>query len=113
MFNCEFVSTSPDRPYIYYEVLTCTDIGADLQFIVNSFKEQTVEAPHVLVYCHSLDMCASLYAHFHYELGEHSHYPPGSDQICSYRLFGMFHASTPAGNKDIILRSLVQPDGVV
>ena len=58
-------------------------------------------------------MCAKLYAHFHYELGENSYYPPGSDNICTNRLFGMFHASTPANNKDIILKSLIQPNGIV
>ena len=58
-------------------------------------------------------MCANLYAHFNCELGDNSYYPPGSEQICSNRLFGMFHASTPANNKDIILKGLVEHEGVV
>ncbi len=49
-------------------------------------------------YCQSLDTCADLYAHFHYELGEASYYPPGSLHLSDYRLFGMFHANTPQHN---------------
>lgn len=75
MINCEFVCTSPD---IYYEVLPHTNIDAVLKFIVNSLKKQTVKAPRVIAYCHSLDICANLYAHFHHELGENSYYPPES-----------------------------------
>ena len=40
MINCEFVSTSPDRPNIYYEVVPRTDIDADLKVIVNSLKDR-------------------------------------------------------------------------
>lgn len=113
MSNCEFVSASPNRPNIYYEVLQRTDIDADLKSVVDSLREFGIRAPRLIVYCRSLDMCANLYAHFHYELGDNSYYPPGSEQICSNRLFGMFHASTPANNKDIILKSLVEHEGVV
>ena len=65
------------------------------------------------MYCHSLDTCADLYAHFHYVLGEASYYPPGSPHLNDYRLFGMYHANMPQHNKDVILKSLLVPDGVV
>ena len=113
MSNCEFVSASPDRPNIFYEVLPRTDIDVDLQFLLDSLKVNNIKASRVIVYCRSLDMCANLYAHFHYELGDNSYFPPGSEQLCQNRLFGMFHASTPANNKDIILKSLVENEGVV
>jgi len=87
------------------QLLEAEDMDVDdFDELVNSLKEQTVEAPRVIVYCCSLDMCAKLYADFHYRLGE-NYYPPGSDKICSNRLFRMFRASTPANNKDIILKS--------
>ena len=70
-------------------------------------------SPRVIVYCRSLDMCADLYAHFHCELGIDSYYPPGADAISDNHLFGMFHANTPQHNKDVILKSLTKPDGVV
>lgn len=111
--GCEFVSTSPDRPNIFYEVRPRTDVDTDLKFVINSLREQKVNAPRVIVYCRSLDTCANLYAHFHYELGDESYFPPGSDRISTYRLFGMFHANTPEHNKEVILKSLRESNGVV
>lgn len=113
MPGCIQVSTSPDRPNIYYEVKPRTDIESDFLPLVTILREKAACAPRVLVYCKLLDTCADLYAHFHYELGDHSYYPPSSPHISDYRLLGMFHASTPQYNKDIILKSLCVPDGVV
>ena len=113
MFDCALVSTSPDRPNIYYEVHSRTDIESDMVDIVSSLRQHKNTTPRVIVYCRSLDMCANLYAHFHYELGDNSYYPPGSEKLSDHRLFGMFHANTPQHNKDVILRSLAKSDGVV
>ena len=113
MSGCVEVTASPDRPNIYYEVKPRTDIDTDFVSLVTTLREKAVNTPRVLVYCQSLDTCADLYAHFHYELGEASYYPPGSPHLSDYRLFGMFHASTPQHNKDVILKSLLVPDGVV
>ena len=66
-------------------------------------------APCVIVYCHSLDMCVDLYAHFHYELGNNSYYPPGADATSDNHLLGMFHANTHQHK----LKSLTKPDGEV
>ena len=60
-----------------------------------------------------MDICADLYAHFRYELGDDSYYSSGSHKISDNRLFGMFHANTPQYNKEVILKSLTQPDGIV
>ena len=76
-------------------------------------KEQKNLAPHLIVYCRSLDVHADLYAHFHYVLGDQSYHPPGGNKVSDNRLFGMFHANTPQHNREIILSSLSKPDGVV
>ena len=70
VFDCQVVSTSPDRPNIYYEVHARTDIETDMVSIIMSLKVMKDTAPRVIVYCRSFDMCANLYAHFHYELDE-------------------------------------------
>ena len=64
-------------------------------------------------YCQSLDMCSSIYADFHFELGDASYYPVGAAHLSENRLFGMFHSNTPQHNKDIILQSFLKPDGIV
>ena len=113
MTDCVEVAASPDRPNIYYEVKLRSDVDTDFLPLISTLREKSVHTPRVLVYCQSLDMCADLYAHFHYELGEASYYPLGSPHLSDFRLFGMFHASTPQHNKDVILKSLLVPDGVV
>ena len=113
MSGCAEVTTSPDRPNIFYEVKPRTDIDTDFLPLITTLQKEAVRAPRVLVYCQSLDTCADLFAHFLYELGESSYYPPGSPHLSEYRLFGMFHASTPQHNKDVILKSLLVPDGTV
>ena len=113
MVDGEFISTSPDRPNIYYEVRPRTEIDTDMKTIICSLKEHKNKAPRVVVYCPTLDICADLYAHFHYELGNDSYYPPESHKISDNHLFGMFHANTPQYNKEVILESLTHPDGIV
>ena len=95
MTGCDFISTSPDRPNIFYEVIPRTDIDSDMKHLLESLQEHKNLSPRVIVYCRTLDMCANLYAHFHFELGDESYFPPGCDKISDHRLFGMFHSNTP------------------
>lgn len=111
--GCAEVTASPDRPNIFYSVKLRTDIEVDMLPLVTTLRERAVHTPRVLVYCQSLDMCADLYAHFQFELGEDAYFPPGSPHKSDFRLFGMFHAYTPIYNRNVILRSLAVPDGVV
>ena len=90
-----------------------TTFEEDLDEVLSSLKAKSVHAPRVIVYCRSLDMCADLYAHFNFELGDDSYYPEGSPHLSENRLFGIFHASIPQHNKDVILQSLLHSDGVV
>lgn len=113
MVDCAFISTSPDRPNIFYEVRQRTDIDTDMKELLESLQEHKSLAPRVIVYCRTLDMCANLYAHFHFELGDDSYFPPGSSKVSDFRLFGMYHANTPEHNKEVIMNSLTKPDRVV
>ena len=58
-------------------------------------------------------MSCNLYALFVYELGDYSYYPLGAERIASNRLFGMFHSGTVHHNKEVIMKSMVKPDGTV
>ena len=42
-----------------------------------------------------------------------SYYPDGSEQISDNRLFEMFHSTTPQHKKNVIMRSLAIPDGLI
>ena len=113
MTNCVRVSHSPDRSNIFYEVKSRNDLESDLSGLLSTLKEKCNTTPRVIVYCLSLNTCSDLYAHFHYELGPASYFPPGSPELSENRLFGMYHASTPQHNKDVISQSLLDPGGVV
>ena len=58
-------------------------------------------------------MCADLYSHFLYTLGNKSYYPLGSKEISDNHYFGMFHSNTSSHNKGVILNSMTRADGVV
>jgi RecQ family ATP-dependent DNA helicase len=113
MKGCELVCVSPDRPNICYEVKPRTDIETDFKPLVNTLLAQRNEAERIIVYCRSLNSVADLYAHFLYILGSNSYYPHGAEHISDNRLFGMYHANTSQHNKDVIQRSMQDPDGVV
>ena len=76
MKGCEFIYTSPDRPNIFYSVKQRTTISTDVVHIVDDLRNNSITATRVIIYCKSLNMCADLYAHFLYELGSLSYYPP-------------------------------------
>ena len=111
MNGCTFIYASPDRPNICYSVKLRTNLSTDLAYVVHDLKSNSVKARRVIIYCKSLNMCADLYAHFLYELGSMSYYPPGAEEIASNRLFGMYHSSTSPHNKAVILKSMAALDG--
>ena len=67
----------------------------------------------MIIYCRSLNTCADLYAHLHNEHQEMAYYPSGAETISDNRLFAMFQANTPQHNKEVVLKSMTKPDGVV
>ena len=101
------MSASPDRLNIFYAVpvlrlilIMCSPASGPILLM------PTMSLCIANILTHD---CADLFAHFHYELGDDSYYPPGSPHLSDYRLFGMFHASTPQHNKNVILQSLLRP----
>ena len=46
-------------------------------------------------------------------MGKCQYYPPGSPELSDNRLFGMFHAKTPQHSKDVIIKSLLEPQGKI
>ena len=113
MVGCCFVCESPNKPNITYEVQHKGTVQEDFKDVVADLVENNIKARRVLIYCQSLDMCASLYAHFLYSLQDASYYPTGAEKISDNRLFGMFHSCTDGHNKKVIMNSLSRADGVV
>ena len=113
MIDYTFIQVSPDRPNIYYAVFRSSSISSDFGWLLKSLKIHHHKAERVIVYCRTLDMCAHLYSHFLYELGQNAYYPSGVEELCCNRLIAMYHACTPQSNKDVVLKSLQNPEGNV
>ena len=103
----------PNKCNIFYGVLKRYTIEDDVSSTVSDLLVNAVHAKRVVVYCHSLNMCSALYAHFLYTLGDKSYYPPGAEQKSDNRLFGMYNSKTDDHNKEVMLKSMNQLDGVV
>ena len=103
---------SPNQPNIYYEVRPHLDVEEDMAPIVKDLRNKQ-NAQRVLIYCRSLNMCADLFAHFSYAVGEaNSYFPSNAEHISDNRLYGMFHAKTPDHNKEVILKRMQDKSGV-
>ena len=69
MDGCSLVSATPNRPNIFYAVLRHTTVEDNFCDIVNDIRMNSINAGRAIVYCRSLNVCADLYAHFQYMLG--------------------------------------------
>ena len=70
MEGCSLVLESPNRENIFYAVCRRTTIEEDFSYIVTNVRVNSIIAKRVIIYCRSLNMCADLYAHFLYTLGD-------------------------------------------
>ena len=101
----KFVWASPKRPNIYYKILPHFDIDTNVKPIVDELHHNKLQMTCVLVYCRSLNVCSDLYTFFLSYLGEDNYFPSGAPKISDNRLFGLYHANTPA-TKEVIRNSM-------
>ena len=110
MDGCKVISVSPNKPNIFYSVCKRSTIEDDFSSILDDLSLNAVRAKHVTVYCRSLNMCSAFYAR---TLGDKSYYPPSAEGKSHSRLFGMYHSKTDGHNKEVIMTSMSEQDGVV
>jgi ATP-dependent DNA helicase RecQ len=110
--RCYEIVKSPDRANIFLAVYKVnSSVAATFSFLLKLLSTLQVRCPRILVYCQTQSACLDLYAHFHYELGNKAYWPEG-DRRVENRTVEMYHSCTPDSNKEIVLRSLEQYDGV-
>ena len=102
MAGCSVLTESPNKPNITCEAVRKNTIEEDFNCVVRDVAENNIKAQRVVVYCQSLDMCASLYTHFLQALQDASYYPPGAEHVSDNRLFAMFHSCTEEHNKRVV-----------
>ena len=107
------VKLSPNRSNIVYVERRTTDLETDFSESLSTLKVKQKDTLRVVVYCRTFMIYADLFSRFSYEMGKSQYYPPSAPELSENCLFGMFHASTPQHNKDIIMESLQDCHGTV
>ena len=112
--DCRSNLLSPDRPNIHLGVwkLSPSDVSTFFAPLIRQLMVKRINCGRVFVYCQKISVCAGFYLTFMQELADFAYWPYGADQISDNRLVRMFHSGTPEYNKEIILRSLEEPNGV-
>lgn len=106
------ISVSPDRPNIYfYKCKVNKELKGTFAWLINVIKEKKNDTPRTIVYCKSQKDCGRLFKHFKFELGSSAYYPPGSEEVSTNMLIGMFHAKTLQRHKERVFESLFEVDG--
>lgn len=110
--RCYVIAKSPERDNIFLAVKKVhSDVEATFDFLLRLVKSKQINCPRVLVYCQMQSVCSLLFTHFHYELGDKAYWPEG-EKRAQNRVVEMYHACTPDSNKQLILQSLRDANGV-
>ncbi len=108
----ESVVLSANRPNIRYSLLKVSrDVHVTFRWLLLELQVKRATLPKVIVFCRSINTCASLYKMFITELEEESYEPCGTNPSIASRLFGMYHARVAEDDKKQILESIVDPNG--
>ena len=112
MVPVTFISISANRPNICYSVEKVKrDVHVAFKCLVSDLKQKRITLPKVIVFCRSINVCASLYKMFLTEMRENSYEPCGSPPSIKTRLFAMFHSRVGDDDKMKIMDSMLNPNG--
>ncbi|XP_022794673.1 uncharacterized protein LOC111333389 isoform X2 [Stylophora pistillata] len=109
----ELIYVSPYRANIYLtKLIVSTKIWKTFAWLIERLRDQKNALERTIIYCKSIKDCGQLFQLFKSELGDESYFPPGCEKESTNLLFGMFHHNTLAKQKERILNSLYEKDGV-
>ena len=103
----------PNHTIIRYSIEKVSrDIYKTFQWLVEDLIRTGSAQPKTLVFCRSISTCAALYKLFITTMREKSYEPLGRRQEISTRLFAMYHARVSEDDKQLILQSMLNPNGI-
>ena len=106
------VCKSANRPNLRYSVETVSsDIHTAFKWLISELKSKRASLPKTIVFCRSINRCASLYKMFLTEMKEESYEPHTSEPSITARLFAMYHARVGDDEKERIMQSILNPSG--
>ena len=113
MENPFVVTESPNKVNIAYSV-TYMSRNADLEYyfgwLVDELKQQKVLCKRTIIYCQTIKQCGLLYATLKGILGKDMYVNDGDFKDC---LLEMLHSCTPKANKENIINSFTNEQGVI
>ena len=112
MVPVKSITRSANQPNIRYSVERVSrDVHKAFGWLVSHLHQKRTALPKVIVFCHSINICASLYKMFLMELRRESYEPYGGVPSTATRLFAMYHSQVGEEEKQQIMESMLNPDG--
>ena len=92
MNNLMIISVSPDKHNIKYSVIPFLSIKDSFTPFFHMLLEKRIKMDRMIIFCPTLDECATMYLLIWKELGPHFLHPEDVPDLSRYRLVDMFTA---------------------
>ena len=106
------VQESPNKKNVMYSVTYIQQshrIDNTFQWIVDEIIQMGSSAERVIIYCQTIKQCSVVYSKLRSCLGKHFYH----GQSVESAVLEMLHSCTPQANKDNIIKSFQDPNGIV
>ena len=104
MKNPASVIIVPCKPNIMYAVGIYKSVRETFAPILERLRRERYLMPHMIVYCHTHDMCSDLFMYFKSSLGNNFTELPNSVELNKHGLVNMFLGCTPPDVKEELLQ---------
>ena len=112
MINPAVVTTSPSRSNLRYTVIyTSANVEERFRWLIDELRSNKTDTLKTIVFCRSIDVCATLYQLFNYALKSEGYIPKGCFDV-SNALFGMYHSKITDEEKQVLTKSFMIPTGL-
>lgn len=108
MKNPKMVVIPPNKDNIKYCVSRFKSIEENFGILAEELKQKRTDFPRTIIYCRSMDDCATIYLYFQDYLKHDFTEPPSAPSLSKYRLVELFTSCTDNAIKNQIITSFTQ-----
>ena len=98
----------PSKDNIKYCVSRFASMEENFGILAEQLKQKRTDLPRTIIYCRSMDDCATIYLYFQNYLKHNFTEPPGAPSLSKYRLVELFTSCTDNAVKNQIIASFTQ-----
>ena len=113
MQNIELIEVSPDKANIKYTVSPFSSTEEAFTPLIRNLAQLKLQMGRTIIFCSTLNECASLYILFKNALGSNFLHPCDAPDLSKFRLVDMFTSCTERSVKNQILQSFTAPDSTL